>query len=475
MKKIIFCLAALFVVFLASCSNDDIEVTQTGGLKINVSTQDVYDQFKSTSDIKDYIRQDGCYVRVMTFLYNKDGNLVDSKQEDIQQLNTVTFDFNNVPSGEYTALTIETVVYQNSKGEVQSPAWSFDDVDKLSTIKATQKLYEIYYPYVIGVSANSISVSENTELTVRPQGIGSILQLYYLNFDKSSYIDVGFATDDMIDYYSFNTSLERDSRFHTNLTSKGYTNVRCSKAIEKSNSIHQTRYVLEKSIGYDFCFTKNSTDSNKGTWTYWTSIHGNANLEDGKIYYGAANFIDDNKTLNTYFGDEAGFRSWYTSLSTSSSIVPPLYTTWKSGVSSVQSFMKDYTMTVGKSGQAEKQADGTYAIAYKGKGKEESISYSFTSATSGLFEIDVFYSQKTVTSTELKNYLNQNCTLLTSEGETYMYSSADGKSIVILYPYGENNEYWVVGYVDIDYLNSMSAPALHMPAQAKRLLQSRLK
>lgn len=135
MKKIIYCLAALVAVVLASCSNDDIEVAQTGGLTLTVNTQAAYDQFNTTDDVRNMLRTNTNTLHVMTFVYDTKGNLVTSKEQDQNTFNTVQFDLGSVPNGEYTVLTIETVMVQNKTTKKQeSPAWDFEGTDKLSTV-----------------------------------------------------------------------------------------------------------------------------------------------------------------------------------------------------------------------------------------------------------------------------------------------------------------------------------------------------
>lgn len=102
MKKIIYCLVALVAVVLASCSNDDIEVAQTGGLTLTVNTQAAYDQFNTTDDVREMLRTNTNTLHVMTFVYDTKGNLVTSKEQDQNTFNTVQFDLGSVPNGEYT-------------------------------------------------------------------------------------------------------------------------------------------------------------------------------------------------------------------------------------------------------------------------------------------------------------------------------------------------------------------------------------
>ena len=192
MKKILYCLTALFAVMLASCSNDDIEVSKTGSLTMNVNTQTVYDQFEATESVREILRNDGYYLHVMTFLYDKDGNLVTQKEENLKSYNTVQFDFGAVPDGEYTALTIETMMRENSTTKkIESPAWDFVDTEKLSTVKVKQDAIEVAFIYAIGASTNKIVVDGPSAYNVTPKGIGSLVEFYFKNYDKSNYIPVG--------------------------------------------------------------------------------------------------------------------------------------------------------------------------------------------------------------------------------------------------------------------------------------------
>lgn len=466
MKKIIYCLVALVAVVLASCSNDDIEVAQTGGLTLTVNTQAAYDQFNTTDEVREMLRTNTNTLHVMTFVYDIKGNLVTSKEQDQNTFNTVQFDLGSVPNGEYTVLTIETVMVQNKTTKKQeSPAWNFEGMDKLSTVKATQKSYEVYYPYTIGASTDKIVVNNLTKASVTPKAIGSLMQFYFLNFDKSSYIDVGFSCDDMIDYYLFDPSLERSARFHTDLTSKGYTNVRCSAAIDGKSKVHQTRYILESNISYNFCFTMTAADSKKGTWTYYKSLHGKMALEDGKVYYAGSNYVDANTPLNVYLGDVEGYKAWNNALNGQSSLVPNLYTTWKESVSKVQSFMKGYTMSAGESGKAVELQTGSYALEYKGIGNVRSITYIFETETTGLYMSGVVYNE-TVTKSELMTYVKANYSKYGDE-DSDLYITKDGKTFVTIVTVENNN---MLFFSDVDYYAKQGISKKDMPKYAMRMV-----
>ena len=154
-----------------------------------------------------------------------------------------------------------------------------------------------------------------------------------------------------------------------------------------------------------------------------------------------------------FFDNIDDYLTWYNAMPVEKSLVPNLYLTWGGSVSNVQSFMNGYTMTLGKNGQAVSMSDGSYEVDYKGNGKESSISYSFKSQTTGLFEVDVKYAKATVTKEEIQEYLVLNYTYVTSRDEIYMYMSSDGKTVVMFFSLGDE---WNLGFVDINELDSGS-------------------
>lgn len=450
MKKILYSLIAVLAMIMSSCSNDDIEIVNTGGVTLNVNTQGVYDEFDI--NVKDIIRDKSDAIKVFSFLYDKNGNLVDKKETMQFTTNTVSHVFDGLPQGNYTILVVETLV---DADDGESTYWKFENVDRLDEIKVAQQYDEVLYPNVLGVIAETITVGDNGQsLSVTPKAVGSMIEFYGLNFDKSNYVDVGLGTEDRIEYYMFNPNLSRAERFYTDRTASDTVRIRGSKKIANETSVHRTVYVLENTMDYYPCYTKNDDASSQGVWTHRIPNEQNATLEDGKTYYVGAYYVNDNSSLKCFFGDADGFKTWYTSLTSTNSLVPELYMTWGGSVSKAQSFMNGYSMTLGKSGQAVLVSDGSYEIDYKGKGKESLISYFFKTQTTGLFEVDVRYPKNTVTKNEIMNYLTTNYSYVTSQDETYMYMSADGKTVVIFFSVADE---WDLGFVDTNYLNSSTS------------------
>lgn len=469
MKKIIYLLIAFVTVQFTSCSNEVIEVETTGklyNLEYNVNVQDLYNEFELTDDIRELLREQDWALGLTSLIYDAEGNLADKKFSHEYNFNLINEKFDGLTEGEYTIISIETLV--DPDASFTASDWAIKGEEKLNTLEIYQKDYEVYWPFVLGICTNTININSNQSIKATPKAIGSLLQLYWLGFDRSSHVGVGFATNDIIESYKLNPALDRDDRFITDKTSVGYINIRAEKEIEGAELVSATRYVLEKSIDWQFCFQKKENEGT-GTWTHFTANEGRASLEDGKTYYGGMYFVDENKAGKTYFGNEEGFMSWYKSIKeeADNTLLPKLYLTWGGNVTDVQTAMNRYTMTLGSNGKAVLMEDGSYEIDYSGKGREKKISYSFTSATTGLFEADIQYSKSEVSSTELLDYLNKTYEFLAEEGGAYMYYKSDFSTFILLFEIGDN---WNVGFVDANYVSGMpkyEAPAFNAMKQIK--------
>ena len=460
MKKIFYAFAVILLGLASACTNDDIEITTVGklhSLTANINTQSVYDEFDITSDIREIMRDQDYSIGIFAFLYDSKGNLIAEKASQQFTFNNIAENFNDLLDGSYTLITVETLVDPEENN--QAPDWSFTGKEKISTLQISQDSYEVYYPFVLGVSTTDVIISDgDRSIAVTPKAIGSLIQLRFVNFDKSTHVQVGFATNDIIASYRLDPSLSRTDRFSTDLTKSGYINLRCERDIDSDN-IGATRYILESSIQYRFCYVK-AENEGTGTWTNYESNEGTVVLEDAETYYGGFYYVNSSTTPKSYLGDNSGFRDWYTQVTTASTdngLVPSSVSmNWGSSVTTVQTAMNGYSLTTGSSGRAILQDDGSYMIDYSGKGREAKILYFFTSATTGLFEADVQYNKSSVTSSEILAYLNANYTYLAEESGTYMYCTSDFNTYVLFY---EVDGVWNIGFVDVNYINNSNVKA----------------
>lgn len=458
MKKVLFmALSLIAMLFITSCSNEDIEIATVGKkykLSYNVSTQGMYDQFGLTEDIQENIlRDESAVIGVMTFIFNSEGLLVEEDTKTLFTFNPVNQLF-ELPEGSYTIITIETLLNPDNNNE--SAKWSINDKENLNTIKIKQKYTEAGKYDVLGVSSDMIQITKNSDLMVTPHAIGSIINFHCYNWGNSEFVNLGLCTKDVLDYYLLNPKLSHSNKYIEDKTLSGYTNVRGKISVDLTEENRYKKvYVLESDIDYEPS-AQNEENIEKHLWTPWKG--NNITLEDGKSYEFGFYFLykegNSNYAISTFADSYSDLLAWKeeidNELNQSNILFKEPYMTWGGSVSAVKSYMTGYE--VGNNGNLIEDEDGTYCLWYYGKNKVSEIDYWFTSKTGGLTEVYLFFDSKTVGENDLSNAFSElGYTFLMSESGLSLYSTKDGLSYVIV---GLNpNGYWYVNY----FANSYSA------------------
>ena len=458
MKKYLFGIAALICGVFSSCTDsEEIEIVKSREVVFEINTQSIYDEFGFTSSIKDLLRDETYAVAVKSLIYDEAGVLVDSMTTYAYNTNSMQQTYKQLQYGQYTGIFIETLVYSEN-----NLPWDYriEGASNLSTLEIKQ-IDAPYWYAVLGVKDMKFTLGDNAEkMQITPKALGSVIDCNFYNWTESPCVNLAIGTEEICGGYRLDPSIPEENRYSTTLMkSDSFYSLGDTEVSDYAESFDI--YVLGKSLTYTLYY---QTAKNAGTtsWNYLQNYR-TADLKTGEIsYIGYAFSNDENGTVYDYHGDYNGMAQWYNNIvwgngGTTGDLVPELYMTWGSSVTNVQTYMKDYTMTQGSSGRAVLQDDGSYAISYKGKDKENKIMYSFTSATTGLFEIDVQYSKSEVTSSEILEYLQNNYIYLADEAGTYMYCTNDFATFVLFF---EIDGVWNIGYVDAEYLNNMSAKAM---------------
>lgn len=483
MKKILFPIIALVALILSSCSNDDIEIVESQPkttFTCNVNPKSLYDEFDITDIITEVIRDKDNAIRVYAMLYDKNGNLTKGLLITGPNLNMRTFTFENIEKGDYTMVVVQTCIPKSAtSGEYEMDAFDLVNGSNLSKFSIKQKKQSIGFYEALGVATQNIRVSESlNSVTITPKAIGSLIDIYYCGYKNSSYLNLGLATQDMISYYKLNPSLSRDERYITDPTSTTKTNIRSRMTNTTEDIVNNTVYVLEKSIQWNIAWQENESAVTTNTWTGFYSQAVRQTLNDGKIYYLGAGYIDDNTAPSTCWGTLDQVNAWYKEyLKTSvkaNNIIPNLYTTWGGSVAGTQSFMKDYTMIMGSAGKAAATEDGLYTLMYQGKDKEKAIAYYYETPTTGLYATLLLYDKTSVSLSEMTANMKNNYTYLRSGTEdgvlTYYYTTEDKQSILLLQNQDENLvvQIWDATQLDVDLSNMV----LYAPQSRKRTTEN---
>lgn len=427
-------------------------------LTYNVNTQSIYDEFGVSKDItNNFLRDKEAAIGLFTYIYNSNGDLVDSVATQQFTMNTAS-QIRSLAKGNYTIVTVETLVDTDNNN--QSESWNIKDTENLSTIKISQESHSLSYPDIVGVCTISTSINGNNSLSATPKAIGSMVRFHTYNIENSPFVNVGFGTSDILDYYSINPQLARNEKFSENLSLSDYFNLRGHLSAEKIiEGYYNFLYIVESSIVPNYAA---QDEKNAGTsrWSIWEAD--NENLEDGKIYDAGFYYLTSDDThyyARNYFGNETGLASWKKECDDYIKGIDKLYQepylTWGGTVNAVKSFMSGYN--VGNNGNLTEH-NGNYVLWYYGKNKEEEIDYYFTSSTGGLTDAYVFFDSEKVGEDDLsKAFTEMGYEFVLSDEDYTAYVTKDMKSLVMVFLYAQKN--WVVNY----FSASSSSSALRQP------------
>lgn len=474
MKKYIMLLVSAVIMAFASCSDShEIDIIETGDVTFDINTQSMYDEFDITNGIKRQILMDKLFaIAVKSLIYDQNGCLADSMTTYVYNTNSTQHSYTMLPNGKYTAVFIETVVYVDN--DFQPFDYRIEGVDKLSTLQIEQ-ISTPYWWAAVGVETREFTVNEK-QIQITPKALGSIINCRFFDFTDSPCLKVGLGTKENYIGYKLDPSISEESRYMSELSETEYFALLGYAEVEDDEATFDI-YVLGKTLTYTFYY---QTEKNANT-NYWSHLQkeSKVTLKIGEKTYLAHAYDSNNGNVYDYYGTYSGMVSWYEALisgkdddddngePTPTGLVPEVNMKWGSTVSSVQSSMSGYTMSIGNSGSAILQNDGSYAIAYAGKNKEAMIAYFFTGERTGLFEADVIYPKSNVSQEELINYLESNYMFLASQDGMYMYCSSDFKTVGIVYENGDN---WILGFIDAEQLGSMNSkvklPAYRLPERS---------
>ncbi len=491
MKKYFSFIAAALMLLLSACTNDDIQMTSkpTCGVTINIiSTQGPYDEFGITNDFKNRFLSGSYNIGVYTFIYDEAGNLSASDSVYSQTFGSLSQKFYLKP-GKYTSVTVEMLV--DADADYQSESWILVGKEKLSTLEIVNKTYRALWYTAVGTVSSQFEVKDGMiiQTDVTPKAIGAIIEFKATNFDKSDFKHVAFYTKNNPKGRFLSPNFTGDERFHysgytaqNTWTNRGYYYY--SNGVLPSD-LGKDIYVIEEGT-LQYCFGALKVDANGELINSFKAYPSNNvvfDFKDGKTYYGGFYYQggSSDKCTAGLFNTKTEYNNWYNlakaeNVDNQTEVIPSVYTTWGGSVSSVTNFMSSYTQTLGTKTTAQKVNDNVYEIQFQGKGKESQIIYDFTSANSGLSEVDIVYPVSSITQQELVTALGNKyqCEMTEIDG-TYACVIDDAKTFVLCFPHPSDANYVVVGYVDISSIQSSSSKGNITPVKKRKILEQLLK
>ena len=467
MKKVIYSMVACVALFATSCSNDEIEVEtvmneEIATLKINVSTSNLYSTLDLTSSITNFLgTYDEC-IAVWSLLYDESGNFVDSINSYTNTIKTISQTFENIKTGTYTLVTVQTIVDSDSEDSA-SQSWELVDIDNLSTLCLIDKEdHYVYWYCCVGTATQTFVVDDDKTISVTPEAIGYIIDIDYENFEYSDYVRFSFSFRNKPNGYFLDPQLtESDRYYYDSYNEEGFvTSIYASYNSSGISSGGATIFsFLTGSVNYMFGLTDASqVYDSYYSMTCYPSTSEYYTFNVGAWYEAYAYYTGGSTVVETYMGEnDDNFDEWYDNIgsssstsSTSSFSFDEPYTTWGATVTTVKSYMSDYTL------YSEDTSDGCTLIYY-GKDPVAEVDYLFSSSTTGLFESCVYFFSTDVTDEDLLSYLGDFEYLTAYEYSNYtvyLYYTSDYETIIYLWDLADYYGYYELDYYSYDYLSS---------------------
>lgn len=436
-------------VFASCTDSEEIEIITSHDVNFTIKTKKMYETFDLDAKIQEEVLRSKKYsIGVESFIYDSEGNLVDSHT-------TADFAYNDqhfttqLKEGSYTILSVETL---SDPSKNNAPVyWDYTGTNSLKTFSVKPNGYDYEYTSILGISSTTFNVGRSEEIMVSPNAIGSICHINYKYWDKSKYINVGFGTYTKLTEYKADPSLDRDSRFIYENSDEGYFDCVAWLSVDRIHDVTNLVYMLENEISYAFC-AQDEEIVGTNTWQMFVPNNNIIKLEDGKIYYAGLAYQVNSwaSIVDTY----SNYKNWENSLTEPKTVLfNAPYTQWSASVSSVKKYMSEYNLV----SDIQQAADGTFMIEYEGKSLESSIEYFFTSETDDLVESDLYFETNKVSFEELNNTIaSMGYGLINQIDDQSLFVSSDQNTYVFIIPYSSDKDYYVIAFADAEYLESLT-------------------
>ena len=195
MKKILFVLLAVVAALVSSCSNDEIEISQSTTFKIDPSTVISTYTYEFNAGELDGLYS-GYSLRVRLLVYDAGGTLVTSETQYVSNYAVTISTAADLASGDYTAVAITDAV-ELEDDAVSFEYWELSDEQQLATTTITDCGYIGGMNKVLGIGYATFSLSEGEQqITIKPAAAGSLFCLLWDNIHTYSDIEyIGLMTN----------------------------------------------------------------------------------------------------------------------------------------------------------------------------------------------------------------------------------------------------------------------------------------
>lgn len=384
MKKYLYILIVMLCALSSCTDSNEIDIVQQKDVTFNVNIANVYESW-GLSSFQNYLGNNKSEsIGIMTFIYDKKGQLSQKKVTTSKTFQTAVQSIGKLKAGEYDVVTLVTMINDDDE---ESSVWDIVGEDTLNTLMVTFKENRsiAYWYEAFGLANVSVQIGENTNVTITPKSVGSLVKVGYENFGASDFNFLSFSSRNNAEGLRLAPNLPDSDRYFRGEYDKsnvwgsiGYFYSRD----DKLDSADAATYYTFETGNRPYLIGVAQNMWVNGNTTYDFGVTGEFNFEDGKVYQAFAYYVGKPDIIKTFFGLSSDFNSWYSSLDKTIPVFAQPCTAWGCSVSYVKSYMQDYVI------EQDITEDGLgYYMIYTGKYKERWIEYDFESATTGLESI----------------------------------------------------------------------------------------
>lgn len=206
MKKYISFLLVGFVIFLISCSNDDITISRNITFKVNPSgvvksfTEEVVPGELTSLN-------SGCKLRVKILAYDKDGLLAYCDSAFLDSYSSQMTSQKYMPEGTYTVIAVTDVV-RGSIGNISREHWNMSGMNDINTLKVSYTHWLAFNNVILGVASQKVTIDEHSQdIILNPSPAGALFLIVYYNISRFSDVEsYKLLTNRSCDYMSFDSN-----------------------------------------------------------------------------------------------------------------------------------------------------------------------------------------------------------------------------------------------------------------------------
>lgn len=298
MKKHIYLFVALATLLLASCKNEDIDISREVSFEVNPYEviNDFVNNEVNQGDLEDIAS--GYRVRVNLFVYDAYGYLKDSEVEYLSGYReTMNANF-DLPDGNYTVVATTDIVKYN--GSVSLEFWNFSGMEKLTTLKIKDAGYLGLTSKILGIGHKNITVKSGQtvcHVPMKPAGSLVISQIWDIN--HFNFVEVyNLLSNRGSESFSFNNDGSYNSSYEEVPFYTWYV-----------YRFHPSNYTSYGGYGYQFLAYQGEThfmwEAEAGGESIELSDDMSLNIKEGKTYQ----FTIDLDQMVYYYGEVEGSKA----------------------------------------------------------------------------------------------------------------------------------------------------------------------